>query len=77
MNLTILYFKNLQSPDAENWGYKKDRDILTFDWGSRLDLVAAKRKGHLPKVWMQETMFYKQSLWFPQDICVLVLCHHN
>ena len=43
MNLTILYLKNIQSPDAENWGYKKDRDILTFDWGSRLDLVAAKK----------------------------------
>ena len=43
MNLTIPYLKNLQSPDAENWGYKKDRDILTFDWGSRLDLVAAKK----------------------------------
>ena len=43
MNLTIPYLKNLQSPDAENWGYKINRDILTFDWGSRLDLVAAKK----------------------------------
>ena len=43
LNLTIPYLKNLQSPVAENWGYKKDGDILTLDWGSRLDLVAAKK----------------------------------
>ena len=43
MNLTIPYVKKSTIPRCRELGVQKDGDILTFDWGSRLDLVAANK----------------------------------